>query len=216
MKATPWSTPWNKLKIWPIFTHPFFLFAPFPLPRLSLGTFSPFSRPRKALCSGEQRPQHRAWRGAAWGWTSPQSSGRKFLPEICVKKKVRNWLKWPKSDSEMKQFMQSCLKFQSRPSELISPQKKEGLVGGSLEKINPGGGSWTFFNLGPLQFRASGDGGIIFQQRVVKLAGNPSSSKDFRTATAFSRVFWSIWVRNTFWRHDTPFSDANVMKQKTS
>ena len=27
----------------------------------------------------------RAWKGAISGWTSPQSSGRKFLPEVCVK-----------------------------------------------------------------------------------------------------------------------------------
>ena len=51
-----------------------------------LGTFSPFFRPRKVLCSVEQRAQCRAWRGAVPGWISPQSSGRKFLPEICVKK----------------------------------------------------------------------------------------------------------------------------------
>ena len=37
------------------------------------------------LCSVEQGAQHRARRGAVLGWTSPQSSGRKFLPEICVK-----------------------------------------------------------------------------------------------------------------------------------
>ena len=47
--------------------------------------FTLFS-PRKVLCSVEQRAQHRAWRGAVSGWTSPQRSGRKFLPEICVKK----------------------------------------------------------------------------------------------------------------------------------
>ena len=56
------------------------LFLPF------LGTFSPFSPPRKVLCSVKQRAQRRAWRGVDPGWTSPQSSGRKFLPEICVKK----------------------------------------------------------------------------------------------------------------------------------
>ena len=38
------------------------------------------------LCSVEQRAQRRAWRGAVLGWTSPQISGRRFLPEICVKK----------------------------------------------------------------------------------------------------------------------------------
>ena len=51
-----------------------------------LGTFLPFSPARKVLCSVEQRAQRRAWRGAVSGWTSPQTSGRKFLPEICVKK----------------------------------------------------------------------------------------------------------------------------------
>ena len=34
----------------------------------------------------EQRAQHRAWRGAVSRWTSPESPGKKFLPEICVKK----------------------------------------------------------------------------------------------------------------------------------
>ena len=38
------------------------------------------------LCSVEREAQHKAWRGAVSGWKSPQSSGRKFLPEICVKK----------------------------------------------------------------------------------------------------------------------------------
>ena len=73
----------------PVFTRPFFLFAPFaghPSSSPFLDTFSPFSPPRKVLCSVEQRAQHKAWRGAVWGWTPPQSSGRKFLPEICVKK----------------------------------------------------------------------------------------------------------------------------------
>ena len=58
----------------PLFGHPFS--SP------SLGTLSPFSPPRKVLYSVEQNTQHRE-RGR---WTSPQSSGRKFLPEICVKK----------------------------------------------------------------------------------------------------------------------------------
>ena len=72
-----------------VFTRPFFLFAPFaghPSSSPFLGTFSPFSPPRKVLCSVEKRVQRRAWRGAAVGCTSPQSSGRKFLPEICLKK----------------------------------------------------------------------------------------------------------------------------------
>ena len=38
------------------------------------------------LCSVEQGAQPRAWRGTVSAWTSPRSSGRKFLPEICVKK----------------------------------------------------------------------------------------------------------------------------------
>ena len=74
---------------WPVFTRPFFLFALFvgdPSSSPFLGTFSPFSSPRKVLCSVEKRVQSRAWRGAAPGCTFPQSSGRKFLPEICVKK----------------------------------------------------------------------------------------------------------------------------------
>ena len=67
----------------------FFPFCPLCWPPLFLsfsGTFSPCSPPRKVLCSVEQRAQHTAWRGAVSGWTSPESSGRKFLPEICVKK----------------------------------------------------------------------------------------------------------------------------------
>ena len=52
-----------------------------------LSSFSPCSPPRKVLCSVEQRAQHRAWRG-----TSPQSSGRNFLPEICVKKSQKSSL----------------------------------------------------------------------------------------------------------------------------
>ena len=38
------------------------------------------------LSSVEQGAQHTAWKGGVSGWTSPQSSGRKFLPEICVRK----------------------------------------------------------------------------------------------------------------------------------
>ena len=51
-----------------------------------LATFSPFSPPRKVPFPVERRGHHRAWRGAVLGWTSPQISGRKFLPEICVQK----------------------------------------------------------------------------------------------------------------------------------
>ena len=71
------------------FARPFFLFAPFaghPSSSPFLGTFSPFSPPRRVLCSVEKRVQSRAWTGAVRGCTSPRSSGRKFLPEICVKK----------------------------------------------------------------------------------------------------------------------------------
>ena len=69
-------------------TRPFFLFAAFAghPSSSSLTTFSPFSPPRKVLSSVEESAQHRAWRGAGSGWTFPRSSGRKFLPEICVKK----------------------------------------------------------------------------------------------------------------------------------
>ena len=70
----------------------FFPFCPVCWPPLVLSfsrTFSPFPHPRKVLCSVEQRAQHTAWRGAVSGWTSPKSSGRKFLPEICVKKGQR-------------------------------------------------------------------------------------------------------------------------------
>ena len=50
--------------------------------------FALFSPSTSALfCRAKlQRAQHGAWRGEVSGWTSPQSSGRKFLPEICVKK----------------------------------------------------------------------------------------------------------------------------------
>ena len=50
----------------------------------SLGTFLHLFAPRKMLYPVEQGSQQRAWRGAVSGWASPQSSGRKFLPEICV------------------------------------------------------------------------------------------------------------------------------------
>ena len=78
----------------------FFPFCPLCWPPL----FLPFSRHlfdlssprRKVLCSVEKRVQIRAWRWAALGCTSPQSSGRKFLPEICVKKGQFNpfWVTW--------------------------------------------------------------------------------------------------------------------------
>ena len=71
--------------------RPFFLFALFvgdPSSSPFLGTFPPFSPPRKVLCSVEERAQYRAWRGAVSGWTSPKSSGRKFLPEIRVAKRT--------------------------------------------------------------------------------------------------------------------------------
>ena len=67
----------------------FFPFCPLaghPSSSLFLCTFSPIYPPRKVLCSVEQSSQHSACRGAVSGWTSPQSPGRKFLPEICVKK----------------------------------------------------------------------------------------------------------------------------------
>ena len=76
---------------WPVFTRPFFLFAPF-AGHPSSFPFSAYFRHFFALekcsvqCSVEQRAQCRAWRGAVPGWISPQSSGRKFLPEICMKK----------------------------------------------------------------------------------------------------------------------------------
>ena len=57
-----------------------------PLPPLFSGPFSPFSPPRNVIRSVEQRAQLRAWRRAVSGRTSPEGSGRKFLPDICVKK----------------------------------------------------------------------------------------------------------------------------------
>ena len=60
-------------------------FAGHPSSSPFLSTFWPFSLPQKVLCSVEEGAQHRAWRGAVSGWTSPHNSGRKFLPEICVK-----------------------------------------------------------------------------------------------------------------------------------
>ena len=67
----------------------FFPFCPLCWPPLLLSFsrhFFTLSPPRKVLFSVERRGHHRAWRGAVLGWTSPQISGRKFLPEICVKK----------------------------------------------------------------------------------------------------------------------------------
>ena len=82
--------PQASTNIWPVFRASFFPFCPLCWPPLFLPFFSapfrPFSPPRKVLCSVEKRVQSRASRGAAPGCTSPQSSGRKFLPEICVKK----------------------------------------------------------------------------------------------------------------------------------
>ena len=76
-------------KLWADFSYPNVsdlfprvLFALLPLllatslPPLFLGTFSPPAALRRVLCSVERRAQHTAWRG----WTSPKSSGRKFLP----------------------------------------------------------------------------------------------------------------------------------------
>ena len=65
----------------------FFLFAPFaghPSSSPFLGAFRPFLSLEKC-CSVEQGAQHRAWRRAVSAWTSPQNSGRQFLPKICVK-----------------------------------------------------------------------------------------------------------------------------------
>ena len=49
-----------------------------PLPPLLSAPFRQFPPPRKVLCSVERGAQRTAWRGAVSGWTSPQSSGRKF------------------------------------------------------------------------------------------------------------------------------------------
>ena len=49
----------------PLAGHPSFSFL------TSFGFSLP---PWKVLCSVERGPQHRAWRGAIWGWTSLQSS----------------------------------------------------------------------------------------------------------------------------------------------
>ena len=69
--------------------HPFFLFAPFaghPSSDPFLGTFFALFSPQERFCSVELGAQHRAWKGAFSGGTSPQISGRKCLPEIRVKK----------------------------------------------------------------------------------------------------------------------------------
>ena len=84
-----WADGLRPVLVLTCFHASFFPFRPFPgHPSSSpfLGTlFSHFS-PQKMLCSVEQGGQHRAWKGAVSGWTSPQISGRKFLPEILVKK----------------------------------------------------------------------------------------------------------------------------------
>ena len=72
----------------PLFSRVLFPFLPpllvTPLP--PPGTLFTLFSPQKLLCSVEQGAQHRAWTGAVSGSTSAQISGRKFLPEICVKK----------------------------------------------------------------------------------------------------------------------------------
>ena len=102
----------------------FFPFCPSCLsPLLSpfLGTFSPFSPPRNLLCSVEQGTQHRAWRGAFSGWTSPQSSGRKFLPEICVKTgQFVLLIQEPGS-----KFLQRCYKSGGFRAEAVAPQSNK-------------------------------------------------------------------------------------------
>ena len=57
-----------------------------PLALIFSPTFSPFSPPRKVLFSVERRDTTEPGEGAVLGWTSPQISGRRFLPEICVEK----------------------------------------------------------------------------------------------------------------------------------
>ena len=70
---------------WPVFTRPFFPFAPFAgHPSFSpfLGTSLPFSPPQKVLCSVEQGAQRRAWRGAVPRGSSGMDLSRKFGKEI--------------------------------------------------------------------------------------------------------------------------------------
>ena len=77
----------------------FFPFCPLCWPPLFLpfiGTFSPFSSPRKVLCSVEQRAQHTAWRGAVSGQIAPRSSGRKYFSRNLREKRsgeesLNNW-----------------------------------------------------------------------------------------------------------------------------
>ena len=72
----------------------FFPFTPFaghPFSSPFSAHFRPFLPVAKCSFSVEQRALRRAWRGAVSGLTSPQSSGRKFLPEICVKKGQFRW-----------------------------------------------------------------------------------------------------------------------------
>ena len=65
----------------------FFPFCPLCWPPLfSRHLFRPVPPLEKCSVLPEQRAQHRSWEGALSGWTSPQRSGRKFLPEICLKK----------------------------------------------------------------------------------------------------------------------------------
>ena len=72
----------------PIFTWSVFsLGAPFaghPSSSAFLGTFSPFFRPRKVLCSVEQRAQCRAWRGAVPGWISPHSFPKSAWKKVSI------------------------------------------------------------------------------------------------------------------------------------
>ena len=88
------ETAFQKVARTDLFSRVLFSFLPSllatPLPPFLWAFFRPWSPPRKVLCSVEQRAQHTAWRGAVSGWTSPERSGRKFLPEICVKKGQSN------------------------------------------------------------------------------------------------------------------------------
>ena len=77
---------------------------PPPLPPLFSVPFRPFLPLEKCSVSVEKRVQSRAWRGAAPGGTSPQSSGRKFLPEICVKKGQISVRKSPQNVEKIARF----------------------------------------------------------------------------------------------------------------
>ena len=59
-------------------------FAGHPSPPLFSAPLRP--SPSKMLCSVERRALHRAWTGAASGWTSPQSSEGNFLPNLREKR----------------------------------------------------------------------------------------------------------------------------------